>query len=397
MSPLPLTGYVAPRLAALRVLLQDAVRAGLGASINVATGSVLGNLIDIVAARIDELSESSQSLYDSFDERNAEGTFLDNLCALVGVTREPATYSVWTQNLTATAAITIPAGSIIEDDSTGTQWVLLADEVFPGAGVQAADFSPALTGPIPGASTATMTIITPVADWTVADPGVNDALAGTDRETDAALRLRRRESLQISGAASVNAIRAQLRELSYVSTAIVVDNKTDYPTVVSGITLPPHSYLAVVYPSPATAAAQQAIAEAIWRAAPAGIYSASGAPVLTTYTATVTDVEGQAQTVRFSEALAAAQTIDIQITVDGTYGGIAGGGGAGDLALKAALVDMVTALDVGEAPNALDCYRTADTITGLLNVTSLTLGGAAVGDFNKATLLGAAVTITPTP
>jgi hypothetical protein len=394
---LPLTGYVAPRLDALRAALRTDVWAQLGASINLDEGSVLGNLIDLFAARLDELAEATQGVYDSFDERAATGTYLDNIADLVGVYRLEASYSTVTLRLTAAAgpAVTVPAGTVAKDGSTGTEWITAAACVVPGAGTNTVEASPALTGPTTAGAGTITTIVTPVAGWT-AVTNLAAAVPGTDRETDEELRARRRESLQLAGSASVNAIRSAVRALAGVSACLIVDNKTDYPTTVSSVVLPPHSFLAVVYPAPGVVLKQD-IAEAIWANNPAGIWSCDGtAGGLTLETATILDVEGQSQTVRFNVAGGAHQHIQITITVDlAAYGGAPGSGGAGDLALKAALIAMVDSLPLGTAPLALDCYRVADAIPGVENVTVLAFAGSvSPGTFLKATLIAGDIAIT---
>jgi hypothetical protein len=397
---LPSTGYSAARLATLLVDARAAIWALLGQQVPLESGTLLGNLVDLFMAQLDTLSEASQDLYDSFDVRAATGVYLDSLCSLVGVTREPATYSTVSLTLATTGAapVTVPLGSSVAD-AAGVEWLSTVAATIPALGSVVVVFSPAVTGPIASpAGTLTVpgtaTIKTPISGWTVVLHGA-DAVPGQDRETDSALRTRRQASLQVLGSASTNAIRAALTALSFVDVAFVVDNKTDVATVVGGVTLPAHSFLVVVYPSPATVGERQTIAETIWRRAPAGILSVSGAGVLTSWTATVTDAAGSAQTVNFSAAGTHAITIAITVAVDlALYGGAPGSGGAGDLALIAALQAATLALPLGATLTAMDCYLAAHDVPGLLNVTGLTIGGGSPTVFEHATLAGGAVTIT---
>jgi hypothetical protein len=213
-----------------------------------------------------------------------------------------------------------------------------------------------------------------------------DAVPGRDIETDEDLRLRRRESLQIIGSASVNAIRAALREIDGVGEAIVHENATDYPVVIGGVTVPGHQYLVIVYPNPATAALQETIAEAIWRRAPAGIASADASAVLvTTYTATVTDVEGIDQIVRFAVPDALALGPCTVTVVDGNL--------VPDAVIHAAIIAAIDTLGIGEAPKMLPIYAALDAIPGINDVTAFAIVGTPT-DLEKCTLIAGAITVT---
>ena len=280
---LPSTGYSAKRLAEWQTDLRvdfranlNALTAGLGDSVNLDEGSVLGNLLDSFAARLDEMAEASQDLFDSFDERNATGVYLENLARLVGLSgRIAARYSSVTLTLTADAACTVPAGSLVAD-GTGQQWATLVDVVFAGAGTAPVLAQPDATGAIPATAATLTTIVTPVAHWT-AVTNAADATLGRDRETDAELRSRRRLSLQISGASAPDAIRARVLDVTGIDACRVVTNRTDTAVILgttTQLTLPSHSYGVVVAPNGLTAGVKDDVAAAIWASAPAGIEGA---------------------------------------------------------------------------------------------------------------------------
>ncbi len=394
--PLPLTGYSAKRLADWRDDLRDDFRAalnaetpGLGDAVNLDEGSVLGNLLDTVAARLDELSEATQDLFDSFDERNATGVYLENLARLVGITgRTPATYSSVTLTLTATAACTVPAGSLVAD-ATGQQWETLAAVVFPGAGALTVAAQPTETGPITATAGTLTTIVTPVTGWS-AVTNVADATAGTDRETDSELRSRRRLSLQIAGAAAPDAIRARLLDIDGISAAVVVDNKTGVPVTLGTTTLlvlPAHSLGAVVWPNGLAADVRAAVAEAIWASAPAGIETArivaadggAGGGL----TETIVDAGGSNQTVNFSTAVDRSIALDVTV-VDGAVPEL-------DATIEAVFTDYIDTLAVGEQPIELPIYVGLGALAGVVNVTVLTITGT-VDTFERA--VAGVVTVT---
>lgn len=403
--PLPVTGYVAPRLNALILAARQAIRNELGATLQLES-SAIGAIIDTCMARLDELAEAAQDLFDSFDERAATGIYLDNLCSLVGVTRIEATTSEvdLTLGTTGGAPVVVPAGSSVAD-AGGVEWLLQAAVTIPAFGSISGTFSPAVTGPIAAAIGAldvpgTGTIKTPVAGWDTVTQAAA-ATPGRDRETDAALRLRRRQSLAITGAANTESIRAALLASDYVGAAKVVDNKTGTPIVVGGVTLPAHSYLAVVVPDPTTVAARQEIGEIIWQRAPAGIQSTDATGVLTTYPVSVTDEGGATQIIYFSAGASQLCPVAIELTVDVTaYGNVPGAGGAGDTAVKTAVINAIAQTQVaviGEDPTLLAIYQWVGAVAGVLDITTLTIGALPLSEFEVAFTNVGAITITPTP
>jgi len=112
------------------------------------------------------------------------------------------------------------------------------------------------------------------------------AIEGREQETDEELRVRRYESVQIIGAATEQAIVANVRNLEGVTAAFVISNRT-FVTDVDG--RPPKSFEVVV-----EGGDEQVVAETIWRYHPAGIESTGSV------TRTIVDEDGEDQTVKFS-------------------------------------------------------------------------------------------------
>src|SRR5574343_474971 len=67
-----------------------------------------------LAIQLGTLGELSQELYDALSVQNATGRQLDNLCLLVGVTRQEATHSTATVTLTGTAGTVLPPETLME-------------------------------------------------------------------------------------------------------------------------------------------------------------------------------------------------------------------------------------------------------------------------------------------
>ena len=138
------------------------------------------------------------------------------------------------------------------------------------------------------------------------------ALTGTTRkagETDAQLRLRRRQELSDQGATTEGAMRAALSKLSGMTAVRVVSNRS---LVTDSAGRPPKSVEAIVLGT----ATQAAVSQTIWDNLAAGI-EAYG-----TKSSSVTDSEGHSQPLKYSEAVAQPLYLRLTAKIDlGSYPG----------------------------------------------------------------------------
>jgi uncharacterized phage protein gp47/JayE len=408
MSGLTTAGFERKRLADIKTEIEDSLKNSLGASINLTPPSVFATIIGIFAEREDLVWQLAENVYNSSYPDTAEGTSLDNVVAITGITRQPATEStVANVNLFGTAGTNVPAGTVFSVDGNpdarfetdaGVTLVAGTDEIqnvafsatptsgsfrlvyedestslIPftanAAAVQAAlnaltDLSgvtvsgsfaagfavtfagddgkidqPALTisdNTLDNAGAVTITITTPtpgvpqaVVNCTAQSAGatqapartltvietpvagldsvlnMTDAVVGRDTETDVELRLRRSQSLQVAGAATVEAIISSLRNVEDVSAVIVIENDTD---AVDGEGRPPHSFEAIVQ-----GGADQAIADEIWATKPAGIATFG------TETENVTDSIGVVHSIKFSRPAPVDIYIILDLTTDSNF------------------------------------------------------------------------------
>lgn len=128
-----------------------------------------------------------------------------------------------------------------------------------------------------------------------------DADLGRDLETDAELRIRRQQSLNRTGAATVEAIRARmLDEVANVLDCYVFENTTD---VTDGEGRPPHSIEVVV-----SGGTDLDVATQIWETKPAGIATHGSDSQV------VVDSQGNNQTVFFSRPFERALWVRVVLT-----------------------------------------------------------------------------------
>ena len=328
MAGLTTAGFVAKRLVDVIASLESKAKAAFGVSFVTASDTPQGMLLRIIAAPLAELWELAQQLYDSFTPSNAEGFQLDNLCALVGVYREPATHSTVTLTLSGTPGSLVPAGSKAEA-TNGTAWLTDEEVTISGGGTIDVLARAEESGSIQAVAGSIDTVVSVVDGW----EGVTnaaDAEPGQDVETDAELRARRERSLQIVGAGPDGAIRAKLEQLDDIEAAVVISNRT-LETDARGI--PGAAFLTVLWPNTAD---QERIAQAIWETMPAGIRSYG------LVEATVTDDQGYSQDVAWSWATAVAIEVQVDIEVDDDFPA------DGEDQVSAAVLVYAEALKVGD-------------------------------------------------
>jgi len=364
------SGFAIKRLEDCRAELDAAYRLAFGTGIKTTPDTVFGKMIDIHADREAQLWELAEAIYNSQYPNSASGQALANIGQYTNIAPNPATHSVVTAYLAGTNGVVVPAGSRIAVIDSGDQFSLTASVVLsgsqiaisgitrsgavatatsvahgraalswifivgadqseynglvqiatvptadtftyavagtpatPATGVIAGDPATAAsmqavdTGPIPALDGTLTEIVNPVIGWTRAENAL-DATLGLDTETDADFRVRRLESIAGLGAARQAAIRSALLALSGVTKSIVFVNDLD---ATDGDGRPPHSIECLV-----VGGVDQTIRDTIWAKKAGGIQTHG------TVTGTVTDSQGDTQTVKFSRSTG----VDIYLILD---------------------------------------------------------------------------------
>lgn len=147
---------------------------------------------------------------------SAINTVVSNVVAVINNGTDPVTA---TDNLDGTF-------DILANDSE----VAYSLSVSPNMTIQSVTspviFNAENFGVLPAPINSLTEILTPLSGWQSVD-NFKAGVTGRDIETDAELRLRRQNSIRIIGAATVEAIRARIRqEVSGVTQALVFENKT---------------------------------------------------------------------------------------------------------------------------------------------------------------------------
>lgn len=366
------------------------------------SGNVLVIVFTQVALQLAALDEGVQALYDQLDPDNAQGVQLDAIGALRGVPRNQPTSSTATVTLTGTAGTIIPAGKVVEGGgSDGTaRWTLSADATVGGGGTVDVTVTAQEAGLITAGIGEITTIVTPVSGWTAVTNAAavsESTTAGVAREVDSAYRLRQADSLQITGSTNAAAIRAALRDLDFVTTAIVLENDTGSSTTIGGVTVSANSIAVIIAPvfSSLTTAQKTSIGSTIYLRLAAGVQTTSAANSVD-----VTGGDGLTKTVYWADVATLAVTVVVTVVLDTGYV-------LADVetAVQEAVAAYFAAVQVGEEITDMDLIVGRDgledstaigRITGIRRVSSVTLnaGTTLTPNFNQQPTLSGSATVS---
>jgi uncharacterized phage protein gp47/JayE len=389
MAGLTETGLEIRTQAELQTLLENAVTDAIP-GIDLSQGPE-HQIIGILAEELAIAWEAIQALYAGLYPDTASGTALDQVAALTGTTRRAPTSSRVTGTVTLAAFTTLPAGSVAAvngDPDSQFQTTAAVENATAIETTVDVDLEAIETGPVAAPSGMLTLIVTPVTGWS-AITNADAATLGEVVATDAELRTQRVTELAGAGSGTYAALRAQVARVDGVEEVNVYGNET-LSTDADG--RPGKSFEVVVWDGSPAAAADDAIAQAIWDHKPAGI-SAHGS-----VDGTATDADtAEAKTIEFTRATQLRVYVVLEVVLKtGT------GVGWGDEVI-AAIVARALEYTVGAKSYAshLSC-AVLDDVPGVEAVTSITLGiapapvGASVtADYDEIVRVATAdVTVT---
>lgn len=217
--------------------------------INTDSNSPDGQAINIFAQCVSDIYELMHGVYASFDPDEAVGVSLDQRCAINGIRRMGGTYTQTVVNITADRTVRLPGLDENSEDDTytvsdaeGTRFLLMETAEIQ-QGTSQLVFRAENKGAVEvTAGTITVPVTVILGITAVSNPG-GATVKGTDEETDAQLRQRRRISVGISGRGFTESLKAALLAIDGVSEAEVYNNRTNQ-TDADGV--PPHSIWAIV-------------------------------------------------------------------------------------------------------------------------------------------------------
>lgn len=287
-------GFVVKPLSAILADMQAQVLATINSEYDLSPATPDGQMLAIVASEAAPLWELAQIAWNQYNRQDVEGAGLDNLGDITGTPREGASYTqvYATLNLDPAHA-PYPAGSLIANVQGNSSLTFSNKANVTGAmisgGVATGILMQAQTiGPTPTINPNTLTVITTsVTGWTgVTNPAAQSQL-GTNAELDPQYAQRQAADVTAEGACNPSATAAAIEQLGAAQSppqtlsCTMLENKTPSPQTISGITLPPHTYSAVIYDGGtgwAVGAGAQLIANTIYANKPSGITPIGNTP-----------------------------------------------------------------------------------------------------------------------
>jgi hypothetical protein len=224
-----------------------------GSSINLASNTPDGQWMNIQIQAILDVQDLLTQVYNSMDPDNAIGVQLDQRVAINGIQRQAGTYS--TTNITVVLTQSVNLYGLDQStqpiytvsDNAGNQWQLITTQLGVGPGTEVYSFqssSPGANLTIPNTITVPVTIVLGV--QSVNNPTAQSVI-GINQETDAALRIRRQQSVSISSQGYLQGLLATLLNIEGITSANVYENNTS-STNADGV--PGHSIWVIVSGNP---------------------------------------------------------------------------------------------------------------------------------------------------
>ena len=350
-------GFKIKRLEDILAEIQQRFKDEFGDNIDLSDASPEGQIIAISAEREALVWELAQDVYNSQYPITSEGNQLDNVVSLTGTTRRGPQFSIINSGVArGTDGTIIPAGTVFSVVGNTTARFITQEnsiiDIVDGLTFKSAniELQAETAGPVL-ANAGTLTVIeTPVGGM---DSFINelDADIGAETETDAELKARRDQELQIAGAATIEAILSELRARELVEAVIVFQNNT---SITDPDGRPPHSLDIVILGDD-----EDDLAEAIFLVVGGGIETIGD------ITKIVNDSQGFGQTVKFSRPSEVSVWLETDITKGALYPV------DGDAQVEQAFLDFGSTLTVGQdiiifGSNSLICA--INDIPGILDI-----------------------------
>lgn len=303
-GPTP-TGFVRKQFTDILTAISDSQKAKISSTLDTTSSrSVIGNCNNIVADELSQAWEALEAAYNGFDPDNAVDYLLEALCALSGITRNPAQPGSVQATVVVGAGFSGAAGDMVAH--VAGQPTNLWTNAVPITASGTYLFKSTSLGASAVAPAGTLTIIAqPLSGWT-SITNATDAAPGTDLESIEQLRIRRELSLSEAGTTTLPAMAVDLVNALASGTSVrIQENPLDY--FANG--LPPHSVHVILD----TGSSNNEIAQAIYNA------KTSGATTVGGQTGSAIDVNGAAVTppIFFDRGTTVTVTVDVTIVATG--------------------------------------------------------------------------------
>ena len=294
-------GFVKKPYTVILSELEDAARTKFGQDVDLSQFSPIGIFVQLMADQKREDWDNLEDLYYGIYIDDAEGSTLDRVAALGGLSRRPATRSVVTLTISGTNGTNVPVGFTAQTPQ-GIEFITTESGTISGGSVDL-ESRAIEAGTAGNVSAGTITEITSPQSGVDSVTNAAGAVGGADIETDPELRQRYKDR-GVAGGSTAVAIQAVLNNIETVVTAVCYENNTD--GTVDG--MPPHSIECVI-----DGGTEQEILEALLNNKPAGIETHGGE------SGQIVDSAGVTRTFKWSEPTFQDVYVDVDITPDAEW------------------------------------------------------------------------------
>lgn len=218
----------------IKTAVQNKYKEIYGSDIDLTNTTADGVFIENICLIINNILTTVEMLYSNMNIDTASGSYLDNLCALTGVYRKPATKSIASLELTNNSLNIITLNSsnnLTFVDKSGYTW---STQIGIETPFETLDLLPNIKtsvtvycdeyGPISAPEGWINQLIDLSYDITINQP--NEAILGNNQETDSELRARRNESISSIGLTTLNTLQGALLEISGIEDVEIYNNNT---------------------------------------------------------------------------------------------------------------------------------------------------------------------------
>lgn len=228
------SGLTVPDQSDLLTFFQDAFLTIYGTDLTQQPSSSPDNqFVNTEIQIILDLQDLLITIYNFFDPDNAIGVVLDQRVTINGIQRQPATFTIQPIHVVVNQGLTLfgldqddqPVYTIA--DQAGNQWQLQQTQTPSVAGNFNTNFQAALPGEVlPVENTITIQVSVVIGVVSVNNPDAYTTL-GVNEESDAALKIRRQQSVALSSQGYQPALRAALLNIAGITSAFVFENDSN--------------------------------------------------------------------------------------------------------------------------------------------------------------------------
>lgn len=275
-----------------------------GQDIDLSTGTADGQFIEMLAMMLNNVLLTVKQMYTGLDPNYAQGKMLDIIASFSNVVRRPATRSqtyVTVQNI-SNDPVNLSSIEFLDDNGTIWTWSGTMTSFQPESVSNSAVTLPVQCSEI-GAIKAPAGSITKTAQYlpfSITQP--NDAIVGSEIESDESLRARRNASLSSYGMTTLEALKSALLGISGIKDVYIYNNSSDNAvTAKDGQSVSAHSvYICISYDN-ILRPNETTIGQTIYNKMTPGIHT-------TTYSAS-TAGQGTAKSYQYNTGLDVVQTV----------------------------------------------------------------------------------------